>query len=362
MFADEALLEALLDACRQAPDDDGPRLVWADAVGGERGEFVVIQCDLARGELAPAQAAAWRQRERELLAAYGREWAGRDAFEGRFEFRRGFVEAIMLDASMFMDRGEAIFRRAPLLRSLTATGLTGELDTLRRLLDSPAFFRLHGLDLCGIEVATELTELGWMYEPNSDEAARALVESGALRRLGALGISQTRLSAAGVHHLATSGDLHHLERVWLHQRVGYGEGFAVLFRASQVESLGESLAEVIDMTYASGAFGRVLQRLPPVTELHLDRISDHALATLGDSSAAATIETLWLSGTLTGFRAFPRLHTLDFMGEGLLLELVVIAALRCCCGCSRRLAQWRARERLIQDMSNILQRCCRSSR
>jgi uncharacterized protein (TIGR02996 family) len=317
MFADEALPRALLEACRQEPDDDAPRLVWADAVGGERGEFVVIQCDLARGGLAPAQAAAWRRRERELRATYGREWAGLDAFACLFEFRRGFVEAIKLDAGLLMDRREAFLLRAPLLRSVTVTGLTGALDKLRGLLDSSAFFRLHGLDLCGIEAETgESTELGDIYEPNSDEAARVLVESGALGRLGALGISESRLSAAGVRYLATSGDLHRLERLWLHQRFGYDEVFAALFHASQMESLGESLAEVVGMGYSSGAFGS-LQTLPPVTELHLSRIDDHALATLGDSRAAATVETLWLSGTLTGFRAFPRLHTLDFMGQGL---------------------------------------------
>jgi uncharacterized protein (TIGR02996 family) len=47
-------LESLREACAASPEDDEPRLVWADAVGGERGELVVIQCDLARGGLAPA--------------------------------------------------------------------------------------------------------------------------------------------------------------------------------------------------------------------------------------------------------------------------------------------------------------------
>jgi hypothetical protein len=35
-------VDALLEACRVAPDGDAPRLVWADAVGGERGGLVVI--------------------------------------------------------------------------------------------------------------------------------------------------------------------------------------------------------------------------------------------------------------------------------------------------------------------------------
>ena len=39
----------LLEECAARPDDDAPRLAWADLVGGERGELVVLQCDLARG-------------------------------------------------------------------------------------------------------------------------------------------------------------------------------------------------------------------------------------------------------------------------------------------------------------------------
>jgi uncharacterized protein (TIGR02996 family) len=63
-------------ACAANPNDDGPRLVWADAVGGERGELVVIQCDLARGELTPAESRARRSRERELLDRNAVAWAG----------------------------------------------------------------------------------------------------------------------------------------------------------------------------------------------------------------------------------------------------------------------------------------------
>jgi hypothetical protein len=312
--------DVLLEACRLMPDDDAPRLVWADAVGGERGELVVIQCDLARGGLAPVEAVARRSRERELLATHGREWAGLGAFGDHFEFRRGFVEALKLDAGSFVEHGEEIFRRAPLLRSLTATGLTEALDKLHRLLDSAVFSRLHGLDLCGTEIATELPPFGWVYDPDSDEVARILAESGTLARLRALGFSESRLSVAGARHLEASGDLQHLERMWLHQRSG-SSIFAVLLAGSQVASL----ADVIGLT---GARNTPLHGLPPLTELHLSWIDDQALVELGASRAAATIETLWLSGTLTGFHAFPRLHTLDFMGEGLSLGGVQLGDLQ----------------------------------
>ena len=88
----------VLAQCAASPDDDGPRLVWADLVGGERGELVVVQCDLARGGLSPSEAAARRRRERELLLANGVTWAGALATRAtEWRFRRGFVEAARYD-------------------------------------------------------------------------------------------------------------------------------------------------------------------------------------------------------------------------------------------------------------------------
>lgn len=108
----------LIADCVAEPSNDGPRLVWADAVGGERGELVVIQCDLARGGLAPAEARARRMRERELLARHAVTWAGEVAtLADRWSFRRGFVEAVVLP---YMDVDVPRLRAAaPLLGSLS---------------------------------------------------------------------------------------------------------------------------------------------------------------------------------------------------------------------------------------------------
>jgi uncharacterized protein (TIGR02996 family) len=92
----------LLAACAASPDDDAPRLVWADLVGGERGELVVLQCDLARGGLTPHEVASRRRRERELLDAHAVEWAGSLASVAtRWSFRRGFIETARFDSLAF---------------------------------------------------------------------------------------------------------------------------------------------------------------------------------------------------------------------------------------------------------------------
>jgi len=103
--------DALLAAIRQAPDDDAPRLIYADWLDEhgqpERAEFIRVQIELARQE-----SPGLRRREAELLAEH------HDLFAGpltapwlRIRFRRGFADtfghtglfvANELDA---MDRG-----------------------------------------------------------------------------------------------------------------------------------------------------------------------------------------------------------------------------------------------------------------
>jgi hypothetical protein len=63
-------LDELVAQYQAAPDSDAPRLVWADEVGGEHGELVIVQCRLASGAVTNRD--EWRRlraRERELLAA-----------------------------------------------------------------------------------------------------------------------------------------------------------------------------------------------------------------------------------------------------------------------------------------------------
>jgi uncharacterized protein (TIGR02996 family) len=53
------------------PDDDSPRLVFADAIAGKRGSLVIVQCDLARGELTPAESRARRRAQRDCSRSTG---------------------------------------------------------------------------------------------------------------------------------------------------------------------------------------------------------------------------------------------------------------------------------------------------
>jgi type VI secretion system protein ImpC len=88
--------EAFLQAIFQAPDDDAPRLVYADWLEEhgqpERAEFIRVQCALAR----PGQdlrREADRRRAQELWDQFGADWARPLTARGwKPEFRRGFPE------------------------------------------------------------------------------------------------------------------------------------------------------------------------------------------------------------------------------------------------------------------------------
>src|SRR5581483_842000 len=96
MRDDEAFLRAIIDN----PDDDLPRLVYADYLDEhgdpERAEFIRLQCDFARSPLAdePRRKKLW-DRQWDLLTQHRERWAGSlGAISHELIYRRGFVEAV----------------------------------------------------------------------------------------------------------------------------------------------------------------------------------------------------------------------------------------------------------------------------
>src|SRR4051812_45648719 len=113
--------DTFLQAIVEAPDDDAPRLIYADWLedqggdaGAGRAEFIRLQCARARLPAwdPTARELAWR--ERALLAEHERAWVGpvRDLAR-RWSFRRGFVEEVTLSAGVLLRRGAELFRLAP---------------------------------------------------------------------------------------------------------------------------------------------------------------------------------------------------------------------------------------------------------
>jgi uncharacterized protein (TIGR02996 family) len=227
-------------AIAAAPEDDTPRLVYADWLDDHgdhaRAEFIRVQCALAplgtdrrkhRKKRGPPQ-----EREKALLAEHKDSWAGlfcrtldgsgtftkqsaRD-WLAQVEFRRGFlrypyhmgfgpamrlIEAHVAWEPMEIGIGDskAAYRPAivPAVASwehaacITGFSVSGASDgDVRAILDAG---RLTGLTMLGLW-------LGWI----TDEAVRRLAQSPLIARLTHFDLQQNRIGDSGAQALAES--------------------------------------------------------------------------------------------------------------------------------------------------------------
>jgi uncharacterized protein (TIGR02996 family) len=205
--------EAFLRAVIAEPDEDAPRLVYADWLeerGDPRGEFIRLQCTLAarepRRDLA-ARADALREEHED-------EWVGpiRGLAQG-WKFRRGFIEDVTVAGPTFLVCDEELFRLAP-IRHLRLTDAVRHLPSLTL---SPALAGLRALDLShnrfgcpGAQVVAGSSYLGSLtalqLRSTGLEAAgvAALAESLTLARLTLLDLSGNSIGVEGLRALARS--------------------------------------------------------------------------------------------------------------------------------------------------------------
>jgi uncharacterized protein (TIGR02996 family) len=145
MATEAAFLRAILDA----PDDDTPRLVYADWLDehgdAARAEFIRAQCEAERLPEGEPRQVALTVRAGELLAAHGARWRQEIPAWARrgSEFRRGFVAEVRCSAGQFLRSGGGLFRKAPV--QFLRLGAVG--DRGAALAASPHLARLRGLDL-----------------------------------------------------------------------------------------------------------------------------------------------------------------------------------------------------------------------
>jgi uncharacterized protein (TIGR02996 family) len=268
--------EAFLQAVREAPNDDAPRLIYADWLEehgqADRAEFIRIQCRLARSPEYTPNKLKLRARVQQLLRENWNSWVGplqelvgrkRDRYgeswlreeynpDGLRRFRRGFVDALTMDAQRFLDRAEDLVRLVPLrelrlwgagrcayrlsespfLRGLAVLAFTDywdaplTADDARILTASPYLSELSVLSLArnalGDEGVAQLALSPYLYSLTSldltdnglsDHAARSLAASPYLINLRTLNLSRNELSRAGVAELLTSLNLRQLTRL-----------------------------------------------------------------------------------------------------------------------------------------------------
>jgi uncharacterized protein (TIGR02996 family) len=184
---------AFLEAIKESPDDDTPRLILADWLrenGDEaRGEFIALQCDLAGKEENHPKRADLQERTDELLRRYWTDWVGPlGPLLNEGQFRRGLFTAEINDWALLR-----VAKEAPLWREkwawIESLRLRGS-RSLRRALRLTVFRQITGLELIG--------------HPIGDDGLDLLLSSPNLTRLCALRLGGHDLSTTGVTLLSCS--------------------------------------------------------------------------------------------------------------------------------------------------------------
>jgi uncharacterized protein (TIGR02996 family) len=110
--------QALLADILANPDDKKARLVYADALqeqGDRRGDLIAMQCMRAELPDGDERTGELDKGIEELLEKHKKAWTAFGDNKGaRWEFRRGFVEKLSIDANDLLKNGAAIFAAEPI--------------------------------------------------------------------------------------------------------------------------------------------------------------------------------------------------------------------------------------------------------
>jgi uncharacterized protein (TIGR02996 family) len=225
--------EAFLQAVLETPDDDTPRLVyadWLDDHGDARGTFIRLQCEIARlPEDDPRRAALMAQAmpleeqiRKSLRQKVRPEWARRIpawVLKEKHNFERGFLAGLTTTPGRFLQGAEALVRAVP-LQHLKLNYLR---EFLPKLLALPEIERLRTLDL----------SWSWMGNPG----AAALAGASRLRGLRALTLQACQLRCGSGVSLGTSPYLANLTHLNLRGNSLYDRGVEGLVRSKEVWAL-----------------------------------------------------------------------------------------------------------------------------
>jgi uncharacterized protein (TIGR02996 family) len=193
--------QSFLHAILENPGADEPRLRyadWLDQTCDPRGEFIRVQCRLARPEEYDPCLGELELRERELLDEFEAVWAEPVAgMVDGWAFQRGFVDEVMVSGRKFVGAGEALCRLMP----VQEVHLHDACACLAGVAASPVLERVRFLDLSE-------NRLG-------DMGLRLLAKSAHLRGARGLNLSATAAGNAGAQALAACPHFNNLEELYL---------------------------------------------------------------------------------------------------------------------------------------------------
>jgi uncharacterized protein (TIGR02996 family) len=340
-----------------SPDDDAPRLVFADwieeAGDSDRAEFIRLQCEIARISDDDPRRKRLITRERELLRQYYVAWQ-RDLPQleevtwGGFD--RGFVGAVRVEsAEAFTHQVDAIFAAAPIgevrfhrifsdgAKRIALTPQLGRIHVLdledgnvigtagaQALADSPYIAGLTSLKLRGNAIGPAgaralataahlgpLRELNFDHNAIYDEGVQAIVDSPRMHRLERLSLGWTQCGETAARSIASTAYLAHLYWLYLSgNQLGDG-GMEALSESKRLAGLQEMFLEG-NRIGDRGA--EALARSPALAErivwlyLKSNRIGDDGARALADSAYLQQVQELVLLENPIGEEGAQRLR------------------------------------------------------
>ena len=230
--------DALLNGIVADPAADLPRLVYADWLEEHgqdlRGEFIRIQCEIAKLEVGPRDAIdrnvhLWR-RQQELLDGHmvelleGASYHPKEDVQTQAVFRRGFVSSIEISATELRDQAKALseLRPAPNDVSVTAPQLFIESQHARspaahKLVTSLQFFGAECGGVCVFDMNLEWPRIRSLTFNTSPEIVPFLMPllSYFVPQLASLNLASNRIVDADVIDLLNAGVLQRLAHISL---------------------------------------------------------------------------------------------------------------------------------------------------
>lgn len=283
---------AFLAAIVASPDDDLPRLVYADWLeeSGEpgavaRAEFIRTQCELERCSPDDDRRALLTQRAAALLKQHREAWTAdvQSAQLGtNWQFRRGFLHGLRVPAQRFAQVAEELFRLAPTVRAVQLEHGSGQVQGILRVaqLGRVADLNLSVMCTCGRcpilnELRTlfaspligNLAHLALAGDRIDPETAAALVSSPHLNKLRTLDLSGNALGLGGVRVLAAARGFGELRELNLSENSISAAGGQVLARATWLKGLRvlnlsrNHLTDTSGRSLLKAEWGEELQRL-----------------------------------------------------------------------------------------------------
>lgn len=201
MTAADAMLAEALQAVLDAPEDDVPRLVYADLLvqrKDPRGEFIRMQCALSSADITHGERLALRKSSAELLGKHQEQWIVNAGLPKNAEviWSRGFIDRVTVNGEPFAGAmGATLFATEP-VRAATVSMNSARVAKL--LAKSPHFHRLRELTIAG---------------SFGDEAIETLLSEAPLSNLRALNLGSSKVGNGGFCFIATDPDLSALERL-----------------------------------------------------------------------------------------------------------------------------------------------------